>query len=60
MLVVHRKNQGNEVDYWRNVIPDSTSVRNFVVTELHAVPTPSILVYNELCKKFVDTFTGKE
>ena len=38
MLVVHRENQDSEVDYWRTVIPDSTSVRNFVVTELHAVP----------------------
>ena len=38
MLVVHREDQDSEVDYWRSVIPDSTSVRNFVVAEMHAVP----------------------
>ena len=34
ILVVHREDQDDEVDYWRTVIPDSTSVKNFVVTEM--------------------------
>ena len=38
MLVVHREDQDSDVDYWRTVIPDSTSVRNFVVSEMHTVP----------------------
>ena len=38
MLVVHRKDQDVELDYWRTVIPDDIAVKNFVVTELHAVP----------------------
>ena len=38
MLVVHRDDQDTELDYWRMIIPDSTSVKNFVVTEMHAVP----------------------
>ena len=38
MLVVHRDDQDTDLDYWRTVIPDSTSVKNFIMTELHAVP----------------------
>ena len=38
MLVVHRNDQDSELDYWRTVIPDNISVKNFVVTEMHAVP----------------------
>ena len=38
MLVIHRDDQDTDLDYWRMIIPDSTSVKNFVVTEMHAVP----------------------
>ena len=38
MLVIHKDGQDTDLDYWRTVIPDNTSVKNFVVTELHAVP----------------------
>ena len=38
MLVIHKDGQDPDLDYWRTVIPDSTPVKNFVVTELHAVP----------------------
>ena len=37
MLVVHKGGQDTDLNYWRTIIPDSTRVRNFVVTELHAV-----------------------
>ena len=36
--MIHKVGQDTDLDYWRTIIPDSTHVRNFVVTELHAVP----------------------
>ena len=36
--MIHKDGQDTDLDYWRTVIPDNTSVKNFVVTELHAVP----------------------
>ena len=38
MLVMHQAGQGEELDYWRMIVPDDVSTRNFIVTELHAVP----------------------
>ena len=38
LLVVHQEGQGSNVDYWRVIIPDDVSTRNFVVTELHNIP----------------------
>ena len=38
LLVVHYDGRDGEVDYWRVVIPDDVSTRNFVVTELHNIP----------------------
>ena len=38
LLVVHQEGQDNEVDYWRVIIPDDVSTRNFVVAELHNIP----------------------
>ena len=38
MLVVHKDGQDTDLNYWRIIIPDSTNVKIFVVTELHAVP----------------------
>ena len=36
--MIHRNEQSEGIDYWRVVLPDSVSVRNFVISELHAVP----------------------
>ena len=30
MLVVHQKNQNEELDFWRMIIPDDNAVKNFV------------------------------
>ena len=38
MLVVHQKNQSEELDFWRMIIPDDNAVKNFVITELHDIP----------------------
>ena len=38
MLVVHQKNQSEELDFWRMIIPDDDAVKNFVITELHDIP----------------------
>ena len=38
LLVVHQEGQDSDVDYWRAIIPDDVSTRNFVVTELHNIP----------------------
>ena len=38
MLVVHQENQNDEFDYWRAVIPDEVTVKNFVMNELHSIP----------------------
>ena len=37
MLVVHQKNQNEELDFWRMIIPDDNAVKNFVITELHDI-----------------------
>ena len=36
--MVHQEGQDSDVDYWRVIIPDDVSTRNFVVTELHNIP----------------------
>ena len=38
LLMIHRNEQDTEIDFWRTVLPDSVPVRNFVISELHAVP----------------------
>ena len=38
LLVVHQEGQDSGVDYWRVILPDDVSTRNFVVTELHNIP----------------------
>ena len=38
LLVVHQEGQNSDVGYWRVIIPDDVSTRNFVVTELHNIP----------------------
>ena len=38
MLVVHQRNQNEELDFWRMIIPDDNAVKNFVITELHDIP----------------------
>ena len=38
MLMIHQNNQDNDFDFWRMVIPDNVTVKNFVMTELHAIP----------------------
>ena len=38
MLVVHQKNQSEELDFWRMIIPDDDAVKIFVITELHDIP----------------------
>ena len=38
ILLIHKDGQDTDLDYWRIVIPDSKSMKNFVVTELHAMP----------------------
>ena len=38
ILVVHQKNQNEELDFWRMIIPDDNAVKNFVITELHDIP----------------------
>ena len=38
LLVVHQDGQDSDVDYWRVIIPDDVSTRNFVVAELHNIP----------------------
>ena len=38
MLVVHQKNQSEELDFWNMIIPDDNAVKNFVITELHDIP----------------------
>ena len=35
MLVVHQRNQNEELDFWRMIIPDGNTVKNFVITELY-------------------------
>ena len=41
MLVVHQKNQSEELDFWRMIIPDDNAVKNFVITEFHDIPYSS-------------------
>ena len=38
MLVAHHKEQNEESQYWRMVLPDSSEIRNLVIAELHAIP----------------------
>ena len=35
---MHQKNQNEELDFWRMIIPDDNAVKNFVITELHDIP----------------------
>ena len=41
ILVVHQKNQNEELDFWRMIIPDDNAVKIFVITELHGIPYSS-------------------
>ena len=38
MLVVHQKEQNTDFDFWRAIIPDEVTVKNFILTELHSIP----------------------
>ena len=48
MLVAHHKEQNEESQYWRMVLPDSNEIRNLVIAELHAIPFMAILESAEL------------
>ena len=38
MLVVHQRNQNEELDFWRMIIPHDNAVKIFMITELHNIP----------------------
>ena len=38
MLVVHQEGQNTDFDFWRAIIPDEVTVKNFILTELHSIP----------------------
>ena len=38
MLVAHKKEQNEESQYWRIVLPDDSEIRNLIIEELHAIP----------------------
>ena len=38
MLMAHQKEQNEESQYWRMVLPDSSEIRKLVIAELHAIP----------------------
>ncbi len=38
ILLVHQRSQGDDVDYWRVVIPDDMDLKNLILIELHSVP----------------------
>ena len=38
MLVAHHKDQSEESEYWRVVMPESSEIRRLVIAELHEIP----------------------
>ena len=38
MLVVHNKDQSEEKEYWRVVMPESSEIRRLMIAELHEIP----------------------
>ena len=38
MLMAHHKDQNEESQYWRVVLPDDSEIRKLVITELHSIP----------------------
>ena len=38
MLVAYHKDQSEESEYWRVVMPESSEIRRLVIAELHEIP----------------------
>ena len=38
MLMAHHKDQSEENEYWRVVMPESSEIRRLVIAELHEIP----------------------
>ena len=38
LLVVHDQNQDTDLDFWRIVVPDSSSIKEHIMRELHSTP----------------------
>ena len=59
MLVAHHKEQSEENEYWRVVMPENSEIRRVVIAELHEILLWPIQELAELLVKSRIPFTGR-
>ena len=59
MLMAHHKDQNEESQYWRVVLPDDSEIRNLVIGELHSIPFMAHPGISRTVSKARDSFYWK-
>ena len=59
MLMAHHKDQSEENEYWRVVMPESNEIRRLVIAELHEIPFMAHLGVSKTVSKVQNSFYWK-
>ena len=59
MLVAHHKDQSEESEFWRVVMPESSGIRRLVIGELHELPFMAHPRISRTVSKVRNSFIGR-